>query len=270
MKKKYQLTAKTANKYDLYEESVQSVDFEIDFVNKMFKKYNKSSCSSLREDFCASASISVAWVKNKAGNTAYAIDLDNKILKVAKSNMQKSLSKEELKRISLIKGNSQTKLTPKVDCVSALNFSYWVFKERESLIKYFKNAYKNLKKNGLLMLDAFGGYEAYEELEERTKHKKFTYVWDQHKFNPVTHDLTCFIHFEFQDGSAIKKAFKYNWRLWSLPEITECIKSAGFKTVDIYMQGWDDEKDEESDKFYKTKDCDADPGWIAYIIAIKE
>ena len=39
MKKKYQLTAKTANKYDLYEESVQSVDFEIDFVNKMFKKY---------------------------------------------------------------------------------------------------------------------------------------------------------------------------------------------------------------------------------------
>ena len=42
------------------------------------------------------------------------------------------------------------------------------------------------------------------------------------------------------------------------------------KTVDIYMQGWDDEKDEESDKFYKTKDCDADPGWIAYIIAIKE
>ena len=144
MKKKYQLTAKTANKYDLYEESVQSVDFEIDFVNKMFKKYNKSSCSSLREDFCASASISVAWVKNKAGNTAYAIDLDNKILKVAKSNMQKSLSKEELKRISLIKGNSQTQLTPKVDCVSALNFSYWVFKERESLIKYFKNAYKNL------------------------------------------------------------------------------------------------------------------------------
>ena len=68
----------------------------------------------------------------------------------------------------------------------------------------------------------------------------------------------------------LKKAFKYNWRLWSLPEITECIKSAGFKTVDIYMQGWDDEKNEESDKFYKTKDCDADPGWIAYIIATKE
>ena len=38
MKKKSRLTAKTANKYDLYEESVQSVDFEIDFVNKMFKK----------------------------------------------------------------------------------------------------------------------------------------------------------------------------------------------------------------------------------------
>ncbi len=41
-KKKYHLTAKTANKYDLYEESVQNVDFEVEFISKIFKKKNKT------------------------------------------------------------------------------------------------------------------------------------------------------------------------------------------------------------------------------------
>ena len=138
------------------------------------------------------------------------------------------------------------------------------------MIKYFKNSHKCLKKDGILILDAFGGYEAHQELEERTKYKDFTYVWDQHAFNPITNDLKCFIHFEFKDKSSINKAFIYDWRLWSLPEIKECLLESGFKQVDIYMQGWDDEKDEETDDFYKTKTCDADPGWLAYIIATKK
>ena len=36
------------------------------------------------------------------------------------------------------------------------------------------------------------------------------------------------------------------------------------------MQGWDEEENEETDDFYKTKTCDADPGWLAYIIATKK
>jgi hypothetical protein len=44
---------------------------------------------------------------------------------------------------------------------------------------------------------------------------------------------------------------------------------AGFKSTDIYMQGWDDEKEEETEEFTKMTSCDADPGWIAYIIASK-
>ena len=57
--------------------------------------------------------------------------------------------------------------------------------------------------------------------------------------------------------------------LWSLPEIKECLIEAGFKAIDFYMQGWDDEKDEETEEFFKMTSCDADPGWIAYIIASK-
>ena len=269
MKKKSHLTAKTANKYDLYEESVQNVDFEVEFISKIYKRKNKIKCKSIREDFCASAKISSAWVKDNKNNIAYAVDFDQKILDFAKTSFSKNMSRDELDRLKLIKGNSLTKQTAKVDCVSAFNFSYWVFKERSELIKYFKNAYKNLNKKGLLMLDAFGGYEAHQELEEKTQYKNFTYCWDQSCFNPITNELTCYIHFEFKDGSSIKKAFEYNWRLWSLPEIRECLLEAGFKSTDIYMQGWDDEKEEETEEFTKMTSCDADPGWIAYIIASK-
>ena len=88
MKKKFHLTAKTANKYDLYEESVQNVDFEVEFISKIYKKKNKTLCSSIREDFCASAKISSAWVQNKKNNVAYAIDLDPKILGFAKKSFK--------------------------------------------------------------------------------------------------------------------------------------------------------------------------------------
>ena len=36
------------------------------------------------------------------------------------------------------------------------------------------------------------------------------------------------------------------------------------------MQDWDDEKDEETEEFYKMTKCDAGPGWVAYIIATKK
>ena len=270
MKKKLKLTAKKANRYNLYEESVQNVDFETEFFAKIFKKYTKKQCTKIREDFCASAKISQAWVKRNKSNIAYAVDLNKKILNFAKNRSKQECTVNEFERIKFIKGNSQTKSTPKVDLVAACNFSYWVFKTRSELIKYFKNIYKCLNNTGVFMLDAFGGYEAHQELEESTKHKNFTYVWDQHSFNPITNDLTCYIHFEFPDGSSMRKAFVYEWRLWSLPEIKECLQEAGFKSVDVYMQGWDDKKDEETDEFFKTKKCDADPGWIAYIVACKK
>ena len=38
MLKKLKITARNADKYKLYEEAVQNVDFEVDFYASMFKK----------------------------------------------------------------------------------------------------------------------------------------------------------------------------------------------------------------------------------------
>ena len=105
MKKKSKLTSKNADIYDLYERSVQSVEFEVEFIEKMFKKYNRGKCLDIREDFCATASISATWVKGSKKKTAFAIDLDKKILNVAKKRINKSLSEEQSKRLHLIHGD---------------------------------------------------------------------------------------------------------------------------------------------------------------------
>ncbi len=77
--------AQQADRYELYEESVQNVEFEVSFYKKMFKRCTNRDAVSLREDFCASAKISVEWVKKSASTTSYAVDLDKKVLDYAKN-----------------------------------------------------------------------------------------------------------------------------------------------------------------------------------------
>ena len=174
--KRRKLTARNADINRLYEESVQCTEFEVSFINKLFKRYNKVKCKSLREDFCASALISSEWVRDNKDNIAIAVDLDRNMIKEAKKTALSRLSSEQQKRIKICYGDSSKFNTDKVDCILATNFSYFVFKQRKKLIDYFKHAYKQLKNRGIFMLDAFGGYEAHQLLEERTKHKNFTYV----------------------------------------------------------------------------------------------
>ena len=128
MLKKLKITARNADKYKLYEEAVQNVDFEVDFYASMFKKYSKRQCNILREDFSASAKISQEWVKRNKNNISYAIDLDKKILDYAKNIASQELNSDQFSRIKHIKANSQTFFTPNIDLISACNFSYWVLK----------------------------------------------------------------------------------------------------------------------------------------------
>ena len=117
--------------------------------------------------------------------------------------------------------------------------------------------------------ELFGGYDAYREMTERTDHKKFTYIWDQHHYDPVTGHMTCHIHFVFPDGSKMKNAFSYEWRLWSLPELQELLYEAGFQRVIVYWQGTEEGTNEGNGVFEPAEHGDADPAWICFISAEK-
>ena len=155
-----------------------------------------------------------------------------------------------------------------VDIVGAFNFSYWIFKTRTEMRDYFSRVRESLHEDGVFFLDAYGGSEAYETMKEKTKCEGFTYVWHQAKYEPVTGRTVCHISFRFPDGSRIKKAFSYDWRLWSLPELRELLEEAGFASVRVYWEG-EDEDGEGNGEFYEEATGEADPAWIAYLVAEK-
>lgn len=261
--------AEQADRHVLYEQSVQNVEYEVEFAQERFKELKGRKLKSIREDFAGTAAAACAWVAADPEHTAIAVDIDADVMDWGRKHHYKKLKKNQQKRMQFLVGDVRTTETPKVDAIWAFNFSYWHFRKRQELIDYFKKLKTDLVKDGVLFLDAFGGYEAYEELEEETEHDDFTYVWEQAHYNPISGEQRCHIHFRFPDGSALEKAFSYTWRLYSMPEITEMLEEAGFKKIRIYMQGWDEETDEETDDYFEVTECDADPGWIAYVIAEK-
>ncbi len=134
------------------------------------------------------------------------------------------------------------------------------------MLQYFRRARAALETDGLFVLDAYGGYEAYKELRETTKCKGFTYIWQQEKYYPITGDMLCHIHFRFPDGSRIDKAFTYDWRLWTLPELRELLAEAGFSRVTAWWEGT--AKDGTGNGVFTTETRgEADSAWIAYLIA---
>ena len=158
--------------------------------------------------------------------------------------------------------------TEPVDVTGAFNFSYWIFDQRVKLRCYFENVYDNLNPDGVFFLDAFGGFDAYRELQESTEFDGFTYIWDQAQYFPVTGRMKTHIHFKFSDGSRMKKAFTYDWRVWTLPEIREILDEAGFRKSTVYFEYQDDDG-EGLGEWYADSRGKADATWVANIAAEK-
>lgn len=274
-----ELTAATADKHMLYEEAVQSVDFEIETLEKIFKSKRHRLFRSLREDFCGTANLACEWVKRGEYNTAIGLDLDQETLDWGIKHHVSRLG-DDADRVVLQCKDVRSVTEPKVDLVVAFNYSYSVFKKRDELREYFRLVKESLKDDGVFFLDAYGGTDATIELEEDREVEEselpdgrelpaFTYVWEQVRFNPVNHEILCKIHFDFEDGTRMKNAFTYNWRYWTLPEIREIMEEAGFKETEVYVEGWDDEEDEADGIFSKTNTIEEMAGWVGYIVGLK-
>ncbi|MEO0482626.1 MAG: class I SAM-dependent methyltransferase, partial [Planctomycetota bacterium] len=136
------------------------------------------------------------------------------------------------------------------------------------MIEYFTKVRESLAPGGMFFVDHYGGYESMKECEEDRPLEGFTYVWDQHNYNPVTGEMQCYIHFKFPDGSKMKRAFEYTWRLWTLPEIQELMKEAGFKNVTVHAEGTDEDGEGDGD-FNPADVIDADAAFLTYITGEK-
>jgi hypothetical protein len=261
--------AERADKYRLYEESVQDATSELDFVDRTFQALRNRAPHTLREDFCGTGGVAAAWIPRHRLHRACGIDLDPAVLKWGMTHHASRLTAAEQRRLSLIEGDVLKVKTPAQDLILAMNFSYWIFKSRTALRDYFRSTCEGLAQDGVFVLDCFGGYDAFRVLRERRELEGFTYTWDQASYNPVTGDLRCHIHFRFPDGSKLDRAFTYDWRLWTLPEVREVLSEAGFAKTLVYWQGWDEEEEDGNGDFQPVESADPDAGWIAYLVALK-
>ena len=141
------LTAATADKYVLYEKSVQDPDYEIALFDKIFRS-NGRKALDLREDFCGTALLCKRWVQGHAQRVATGVDLDTEVLAWGREHHIDPLG-AKAKRVKLLRQDVLDPTRGKHDVIAALNFSYWVFKTRDLLREYFRSARKRLAKDGL-------------------------------------------------------------------------------------------------------------------------
>jgi SAM-dependent methyltransferase len=277
--KSIRLTASSADRHVLYQASVQSVEADIDFFDRLSRTKRGRPFRLLKEDFCGTAALASEFVSRHKENRAWGVDLHQPTLDWGIKHNITRLG-DDASRVTLLRDDVLNVSEPKVELVAGLNFSYSVFKTRELMLAYFRSAHRSLVDDGIFVIDAFGGTDAMEENEEDRKIAAsetldgrrlpaFTYVWDQHRFNTINHDILCYIHFKFADGTMMKRAFTYDWRFWTLPELQELMLEAGFSSAEVYMEGWDEEEDDGDGVFRRRTYFENIAGWVGYVVGTR-
>ena len=271
-KQNKQTLADKADKYDCYQQSVQEPEHEIDIFDQAFREAYNRKALKLREDFCGTFAVCCYWVESDSKRSAWGIDLCEETLQWGKNNNLNKLKEKDSRRVTVMEQDVRERSTPQVDVLAAQNFSFWIFKTREEVLEYFKIAYANLASEGVIVMDMMGGRDCYDSdlVDKRTivKGKKgFKYHWEQAYFNPVNSLCKFYIHFKFADGSKMKKAFQYDWRFWTIPEVRELLMEAGFKDTVVYWE--EDTEDDEDATWSKVDEAPNDYSWLCYVVGIK-
>ena len=259
--------AEQADRYDLYQRSVQEAEVEVDFFDRVYRALHDRAPQVLREDFCGTFAVCLRVGEGRGPHGRRASTSTRSRWRGDARTTSSQLEPAAQERVTLVQGDVRAAREPKVDVLAAQNFSYWIFKTRDELRAYFEIARDNLAEGGIMVLDLFGGGECYVENEpDVRKYKGFRYRWEMDEFDPISHDVRHYIHFDFKDGSRLKRAFVYEWRFWTIPEVRELLAEAGFSSSTVYWEG-EDEDGEGTDEYDAVERATCDPSWIAYVVA---
>lgn len=285
-KKTFTLSSKTKSlpptlsdtqRYKFYEASVQDVSEQCDLLEQFYKEEFERTPLILREDFCGTFVMAVHWVQRGDNRIAVGVDLDSKPLQYGNKVHRAKLSSSERRRLIIKRADVRAPLSPKVDIAVAGNFSFFCLKTRQDLIQYFIAARKSLKSKGALALELAGGPGFVEApfSEQRSVKKSygkpdskkwFTYIWEQKSYDPISRNGLYQITFKMPDGKRYPAAFTYNWRVWTIPEIRECLAEAGFSKSVVYWPTDDDGRAYARKESMRYTDLDT---WLAFVVGYK-
>lgn len=256
------------DKYAYYRAAVQAPDADVEFLRDTYKELRRREPMILREDFCGTFAISCEWVKLNTKYRAFGVDLDSEPIEYGRQHYLAALNQGQRERVEVLKANVLNPGLPKADIVAAMNFSHFVFKDRAMMKSYFHNCHSTLNGGGLLVVDCFGGSQCFAANEEETNHKGFKYFWDQKNYDPVTGFAEFEIHFKLKGRKKIERAFHYDWRMWSIPELREMMIESGFTNTYVYWEGTS-KSGGGNGVFSQVTTGEECLAWIAYVVGAK-
>jgi hypothetical protein len=252
------------DKYELYTRAVQDPPAMVDFLANVGRECSGRWPKRLREDFCGTFSLAEEWVDRDKKNTALVVDNAAEPLNYGQRRAKQNLPADAFSRITVDKRDvlaRKSKSAP-ADVICAFNFSYGVFKERPKLKTYLQLCHQRLAPKGIVALDVLGGIELASEMQTEADFPDFHYTWEQVSFDPLTRHAKFHIHFQRPGEAARKKAFVYEWRMWTVAELKDLLQEVGFKDTFVYCEGTG-----------RVENGDSGPApgesWVAYVVGRK-
>jgi hypothetical protein len=222
------------DRFSLYELCAQAPARDVNVLRAI----HGGSPRVLGEDFCGTAALSHAWSELDPRNRAVAVDHDAATLARAHRH----------RRVGLIRADVMAVREP-VDLIAVLNYSIAEIHDRARLVKYLAHARDRLsrRKESAFVCDIYGGTDAFltGTLKQRfagPAGERIDYSWEQRTADPFTGRVVDAMHFELRPPARAKKqprtvlrdAFVYDWRLWSVPELRDAMREAGFSRTEIF------------------------------------
>jgi len=231
----------------------------------VYRNLNATEPTIMREDFCGTFALCCEWVKLDETKKAIGLDIDPEPLAYGSAHYLSDLTSSQQKRVQTVQRDVLVRSSKKSDIICALNFSYFCFHERATLLRYFKACRQSLRSNGLFVVDAFGGPQHGEPSLDTKRLPGLTYFFEQENFDPINNRTRFSLHFKPKGGKTRKRAFTYDWRMWSIPEIRDVMLDAGFEAVEVYWEGTS--RDGRGSGRFNRKDkgepCQV---WVAYVV----
>jgi hypothetical protein len=215
------------NPYRLYELSVTNPIPLARFVRAV----HAHTPRVLREDFSGTAALARGWLALDQSHRALALDLDRTVL-------------ARIPRTPRLRTRHADALTArdKADIIAATNFPVGYCHTREQLLRYLRNAHRSLHSRGVFVCDTYGGRSSFTTGTTTRRvvpprGTPFEQLWEQRIADPATGLVTNAIHFKQRTRRGLRTlrdAFVYHWRLWSIPELKDALRDAGFSAIEVH------------------------------------
>lgn len=243
-------------------------------VVRFIEAVHRGAPRVLREDFSGTGALARAWAASSDLRSAIAVDSDAKPL----ARLQDAV------RVQIVRARAEA-CRRKADAVVATNFPLGYFHDRAALVRYLRGARASLSPGGVFVADMYGGADAFTPMTLRRTRRgpggeRVDYTWEQRDADALTGLVLNTLSFRVRPirraaragpkstrVRAFPDAFIYHWRLWSIPELRDAVRDAGFTTFDVYDELADAMDADGRAYVSPVGEGELDRNWVVYLVA---